>query len=234
MTRTSVRAASPITLPGYKAGVAPPNKGKRYPAEILTPGEVLALMAACSQASAGVRDCALIALLWRGGLRIAEALALYPKDVEQQLGAVVVLHGKLDRRRTVGIDPQALAQLERWMRRRRDQGISPRRPLFCTISQPDGGRPLKASCFRETLKLLARRAGVDKRVHPHGLRHTHAAELAMEGIPAHVIRRQLGHASLDTTVRYIDHLSPLDVIEAIRRRSWPATLPASSASSGVA
>jgi site-specific recombinase XerD len=208
-------------LPGYRAGVPPANKGKKYPAEILTPAEVYALMSACSNGAAGVRERALIAIMWRAGLRIAEALALYPKDVEQQLGAIVVLHGKKDRRRTVGVDPQAFAVLERWQARRRELGISNRRHLFCTITQPTPGEPLKASCVRETFKLLAARAAIDKRVHPHGLRHTHAAELAIEGVPAHVIRRQLGHASLDTTVRYIDHLSPLDVIEAIRTRSWP-------------
>jgi site-specific recombinase XerD len=212
--------------------MAPANKGKRYPAEILNPGEVYALMAACSRTgSAGVRDRALIAVLWRAGLRIAEALALFPKDLEQQLGAIVVLHGKKDRRRTVGVDPQTLDTLQVWLERRRELAIGAHKPLFCTITQPTPGRPLKDSCVRETLKLLARRAGIEKRVHPHGLRHTHAAELALEGVPLHVVRRQLGHASLDTTVRYIDHLSPLDVIEAIRRRSWPDDRPAASASS---
>lgn len=229
------RPRSPVTLPGYRAGMDAPNKGKRYPPELLSPGEVYALMSACSRrGSAGIRDRALIAVLWRTGLRIAEALALHPKDLETDLGAIVVLHGKKDRRRTVGVDPQTLDTIDAWRRRRHDLGIGLGKPLFCTITQPDPGRPLKASCWRETLKLLGRRAGIEKRVHPHGLRHTHAAELALEGVPLHVIRRQLGHASLDTTVRYIDHLSPLDVIEAMRSRSWPNAYPASIVSSSDA
>ena len=222
------RLRSVVTLPGYRSGMAPANKGKRYPAEILSAEEIYALMAATSRTgSAGIRDRALIAVLWRGGLRIAEALALYPKDIERALGAIVVLHGKKDQRRTIGIDPQTLDTLECWLARRRELGVGHGRRLFCTITTP-AGKPLQSSCVRETLKLLARKAGLEKRVHPHGLRHTHAAELAMEGVPAHLIRRQLGHASLDTTVRYIDHLTPLDVIEAMRARSWPDAQPSAS------
>jgi hypothetical protein len=51
-------------------------------------------------------------------------------------------------------------------------------------------------------------------VHPHGLRHTHAYELANEGTPLHVIQQQLGHSSLATTDRYIRHLNPQQVVEA--------------------
>lgn len=218
----AVQVGSPITAPGYKRGQRPPNYGKRYPAEPLTHGEISRLLAVCSRrGSAGVRDRALIVVLWRAGLRVGEALALLPKDVDLQRGVIHILHGKGDKARSVGIDPQALALIERWLGRRRELGIGPSRPLFCTISGAARGGPLKPSCFRESLKALARKAGIERRVHPHGLRHTHAAELGLEGVPVHVIRRQLGHLSLDTTARYIDHLTPLDVINAIRARPWP-------------
>ena len=217
------RRRSVITLPGYRAGMKPANFGHRYPAEILTRTEVARLLAACSRKGhAGVRDRALIVVMWRGGLRVAEALALKPHDVDLDHGTIAVLHGKGDRRRTVGIDPDALAVIERWMDRRRKLGISPRAPLFCTISRPHRGQPLQSSCVRETLKLLARRSGIEKRVHPHGLRHTHAYELAAEGVPVHVIRMQLGHSSLATTERYINHLNPTQVIAVMQQRRWAA------------
>ncbi|MQA75751.1 MAG: tyrosine-type recombinase/integrase, partial [Solirubrobacterales bacterium] len=50
--------------------------------------------------------------------------------------------------------------------------------------------------MRRLLPRLARRAGIQKRVHAHGLRHAHAAELAAEGKPVNLIQRQLGHSSL--------------------------------------
>lgn len=56
-------------------------------------------------------------------------------------------------------------------------------------------------------------------MHAHGLRHTHASELWAEGIDIAVIRGQLGHASLLTTVEYLDHLSPCLVLETVVARA---------------
>ncbi len=58
---------------------------------------------------------------------------------------------------------------------------------------------------------LAAKAGLEKRVHPHGLRHTHAAELVREGMSVNVIRDQLGHA-LGVTDRYLRNVAPADLI----------------------
>jgi len=216
------RRRSYITLPGYRAGMKPLNAGNTYPAEVLTREEVNRLLAACSRkGNAGLRNRALIVVLYRSGLRCAEALALQPKDVDMTIGTITVLHGKGDRRRTVGIDAQALDVLELWMARRRALGVPAGSPVFCVISRQNLGAPMYGSYFRDALKKLAQTAGIDKRVHPHGLRHTHASELAREGVPLHVIRRQLGHQDLATTARYVDHLSPWEVIDAIRaRQAW--------------
>src|SRR5882724_11331329 len=120
------------------ASRTPANKGRRYPAEVLTPDEVRALVKACSnRAPTGVRNRALVVALYRGGLRISEALRLAPKDVDRAAGTVTVLHGKGDKRRTVGLDPGAFAVLERWLDRRARLGINGRSPIFCTLK---GGR----------------------------------------------------------------------------------------------
>jgi site-specific recombinase XerD len=79
---------------------------------------------------------------------------------------------------------------------------------------------MAAAYVRVVLKRLARRAGIDKRVHAHGLRHTHAAQLRAEGVDIAIISKQLGHASITTTACYLDHLAPRAVIAAIRRRTW--------------
>jgi integrase len=73
---------------------------------------------------------------------------------------------------------------------------------------------------RTLLPRLARKAGVEKRVHAHGLRHTHAHDLAREGKPAHLIRDQLGHSSLSTTDRYLRRFGSQELIEAMRSRTW--------------
>jgi len=131
-------------------------------------------------------------------------------------GSGRVLHGKGGRSRTVGLDPGAAAIIERWLDARSRLGLGGRHPLFCTLR----GHPMAAAYVRVMLKRLAARADIDKRVHAHGLRHTHAAQLRAEGIDIAIISRQLGHASITTTARYLDHLAPRAVIEAMRRRSW--------------
>jgi site-specific recombinase XerD len=203
--------------PKRDPAAGPANKGRRYPAEILTADEVRSLIQACSaRAPTGIRNRALLAVLYGTGLRLGEALALYPKDIDVGTGTITVLHGKGDRRRTVGIDPGALAFVERWIDARRGLGISTRRPLFCTLR----GDALDASYVRRLLPRLASKAGIDKRVHPHGLRHTHAAELASEGVPVNLVQAQLGHASLATTDRYLRHIAPAALVNAMRRRPW--------------
>jgi len=66
-----------------------------------------------------VRNRALIAVLWRSGLRVGEALALELRDVDLAAGTLRVRHGKGDRSRTVGLDEHSAAQLARWIDRRR-------------------------------------------------------------------------------------------------------------------
>jgi site-specific recombinase XerD len=195
----------------------PWNRGRKLPPEVLTPAEVNALMGACSKrAPTGLRNRALIALLYRSQLRISEALALLPKDLDRRAGTVRVLHGKGNRARTVGLDDGAWAMLELWLQRRKALGINGSRPLFCTLN----GRPLLPSYCRALFSRLGKKAGVLKRVHAHGLRHTGASELREEGIDIGIISRQLGHSSIATTARYLDHISPGKVIEAMRARSW--------------
>jgi hypothetical protein len=91
-------------------------------------------------------------------------------------------------------------------------------PLFCTLA----GGPVSAVYVRNMLRRIAAKAGVDKRVHPHRLRHTHAAELVREGTPVNVIRDQLGHSSLAVTDRYLRDIAPADLIALGRSRTWTA------------
>lgn len=174
-------------------------------------------MRACSaRTPSGLRNKALIAVLYRSGLRLAEALALEPKDVDTGAGTITVLHGKGDRRRVTGIDHVAGEVLDQWLARREALSVSRQSPVFCTLQ----GGQLQPSYVRALLPRLARQVGISKRVHPHGLRHTHAAELASEGIPVNLIQQQLGHASLATTDTYLRHIAPVELVRSIRSRTW--------------
>jgi site-specific recombinase XerD len=190
-------------------------KGQKYAPEVLQADEVLALMKACSRrAPTGIRDRALIALLWRTGLRIGEALALQPSDVVAAKGTVRVANGKGSKSRTVGIDDDALAVVERWLDVRRCLGINGKQPVFCTLK---GGR-LSGQQVRAMLGRRTAKAGLERRVNPHAFRHTLTAEWREEGRDLVEIQDQLGHASLDGTAHYVRKIAPRDLVQIARDR----------------
>lgn len=199
------------------AAKVPANKGKRLPPEPLTPEEVRQLIKSCSgKAATGLRNKALVAVLYRCGLRISEALSLHLKDIDAEAGSLRVLKAKGGDHRLVGIDTGTLAILQHWLDRRAQLGIGARAPIFSTLR----GAPLKSSYCRELFPRLARRAGITKRCHPHGLRHSFAYELANEGVPLHVVQQTLGHRHLTSTQVYVNHLAPVAAVTAMRNREF--------------
>ena len=198
------------------------KRSKRQPAEIYTADEIRKMLRSCGRGATGVRNRALVVILWRAGLRVAEALALEPKDADLEKGTFRILHGKGDRSRTVAADPEACAVVSEWVRKRAEIVARRKRgkravPLFCTLE----GGPLQPSYVRQFLPRLGKRAGVAKRVHAHGLRHTFAVELVREGHSLPVVCAALGHANVATTHRYIAHLEMPELVDALRsREGW--------------
>ena len=197
--------------------MVPANKGRKLPPELVTPEDVRALLRACSTtAPTGVRNRALVVTLYRAGLRLDEALTLLPADVDAVAGVIHVGHRTGGHDREAGIDASALTFVRQWRQVRSGLGIGAEAPLFCTLS----GGPIHPAYVRQLLPRLAEKAGVDKRVHAQGLRYTHAAELAAEGMPAELIQAQLGHETLASTDRYLRRMSRAERIEAVQRREW--------------
>jgi site-specific recombinase XerD len=193
--------------------------GTRLDADLLTGEEVELLMRQCSRrAPTGVRNRALIAVCWRCGLRIGEALALATKDFDPDSGTLIVQRGKGGKRRVVGVDAGTVALVSRWLDVRTKRGLAGRSPLFCTLA----GRPMGQSYIRHLLPRLARKAGIERRVHAHGLRHAFAVDLARSGAPLYVVRDALGHASIATTQIYLSRVGAHEAVEAMRNREWNA------------
>ncbi len=182
--------------------------------ETYTRDEINALLSKCStRRPTGLRDKALIVLLWRSGLRITEAVRLRTRDINFEYFTINVI-GKGEKQRTVGLDMITADIVRQWMERRRTLPLEKGAPLFCTLK----GTPLHQQNVRDMLLRRARRAGIDKRVHPHGFRHTYSQELVRENTNPKYIQQLLGHASLATTDVYLQSLGSYDAIEITKNR----------------
>ena len=167
----------------------------------------------------GLRLRALIVVLWRGGLRIQEALSLIESDLDPRRGSILIRRGKGNRRREVGMDVWAWSDhLAPWLAARVELAIG---ALFCVIDGPTRGRPWSATAARGELRCYAAAAGVRRRFAPHQLRHAHAVELAREGVPLPVIQRQLGHSYVSTTSVYLQGIDVEEIIGTIHARRAP-------------
>ena len=195
-----------------------PHKGQHYPADPPTVEEIIAVMRQTADDRHGVRVRALIAVLWRGGLRIQEALALGERDLDPRRGSLLVRRGKGGRRREIGMDAWGWEQLAPWLVARVELPVG---PLFCIIDGPTRGQSWSSAGVRVELRRLAAQAGVRRRFAPHQLRHAHAVELAREGVPLNVIQRQLGHANLGTTSIYLQGIDTEEIIATVHARRAP-------------
>lgn len=197
---------------------------RKRPIVLPTTDEIQSLFRAASRRTAsGVRARAMMAVWYRAGLRLAESLDLMPADLDLDDGDVNVRRGKGGRQRIVPIDAGGAEIVGEWMRWRRKLGLTARHPVFAGYSAGAKGKPVAPRYAQLLIERLAERAGLEKRVHPHLLRHCYASELAKEGVPVPEIQKLLGHQSLETTQVYVDHISPEALRERIRaREGWTA------------
>ena len=181
--------------------------------ELYEPSDVRALIGACGETPTGQRDAAIVFTLWCTGLRCAELCDLAPEDIDRRRGAVWVARGKGGKSRTV-VTPAA-HRAELWKRLdlwqdSRDSYAWEGSPLFCSLQ----GERLDPSYIRKALGLLALRAGVEVHVHPHGLRHTFASRMHLEGVALGTIMDQLGHNDIGITGAYFKRIGD-DVVHKL-------------------
>jgi site-specific recombinase XerD len=175
----------------------------KLPADVLTTEEVAYIIGQCPLNSAtGIRNRAMLTLLYRSGLRVGELLALRPSSLDHDRRAIRVLHGKGDAASTRYWHASADDALARWIDKRKALGLNGG-PLFCTLH----GGPIADAYMRGLVRRLATECGIEKRVHPHIFRHTFAFELERAGTPVSTISKLLGHKRISTTAIYLDHLT---------------------------
>ena len=197
------------------SGRPQPMKGRKHADagdDVLTVAEVHALLAACGTSTTGIRNAAMIALLYGSAMRVSEAVGVQPGDLylsttDPETGAlaaqVYIRARKGGDNDTISIGSPMVPHLVRWSERRSSLGVNGNDPYFCAISGDSRGNVTSTSYWRHWLPRLAVKAGVAKRVHAHGLRRSAATHMRDADTPLDVIQRQLGHASLATSQVYL-------------------------------
>lgn len=168
----------------------------------LTVEEVEALIAAPDVTiPRGVRDRALIELLYATGLRVSELVNLRAADLNFE-EAYLTTTGKGRKQRIVPIGDQAVHWVTTYIREGRPALLGRRQSPRLFVNARGGGSGLTRVGFWKILKAYARQAGIDRLVSPHVLRHSFATHLLERGADLRAIQMMLGHTDLSTTEIY--------------------------------
>jgi integrase/recombinase XerC len=171
-----------------------PKLGKRLPS-FLYPEEVIRLLNAVNlKHKNGPRDLAVIELIYSSGMRVGEVAKLRIENVELESGEVLV-QGKGDKERVVLIGSHAIDAIKKYLAKR-EKG--PERSFFLGRA----GTRLTSRSIERMIRKYAKKAGLEKRVTPHTLRHSFATHLLGGGADLKVVQELLGHSSLSTTQIY--------------------------------
>src|SRR4029079_14718564 len=148
----------------------------------------------------GVRDKALIELLYATGLRVTELLSLKPGDINLDAGYLTCI-GKGDKQRIVPLGHAAADWISPYLKDARPQLLKTRKSAWLFVNAKGGGQ-LSRVGFWKILKEYGIKAGVSRDLSPHVLRHSFATHLLERGADLRAIQMMLGHADLSTTQIY--------------------------------
>ncbi len=181
------------------AGIDSPHLGRLLPGS-LSEREVESLLAAPPvHQPLGLRDRAMLELLYATGLRVSELVKLALNQVDSHRG-LVRLMGKGGKERLVPLGEEALMWLDRYLREARGLLLGQRQSDYLFITQRGG--PMTRQAFWYLIKRHAKRAGITRPLSPHTLRHAFATHLLNHGADLRVVQMLLGHSSLSTTQIY--------------------------------
>lgn len=178
----------------------PPKVEKKMP-EILTVAEVDLLMAQPpGNTPKGLRDKAMLELLYATGIRVSELIHLRLEDVNMSMGYIVCRDG--EKERIIPFGSVAKRALHHYLDQARESflGGEDTGVLFTNCS----GKPMSRQGFWKVLKGYAASAGIRKDITPHTLRHSFAAHLIQNGADVKSVQEMMGHSDISTTQMYVN------------------------------
>ncbi|MGA9725684.1 MAG: tyrosine recombinase XerC [Candidatus Binatus sp.] len=208
---TTIGAASPAR------SIRSPKNERRLPS-ILQEDEVRRLiefsLSPNESTPASIRDRAIFETLYSSGLRVGELVGLNWRDIDEELGMVMIRAGKGNKDRLVPLGEPALDALKKW-KTAMPIAWEHNGPVITNLR---GGR-LTTRSVETILQRRLEAAGVSAGLTPHGLRHCFATHMLGNGADLRSIQEMLGHASLATTQRYT-HVS-VNHLKEVYRRAFP-------------
>ncbi len=216
LMREGVLRADPTEL------AARPRFGRKLPRALGESEMVTLIEAPPPDTLRGLRDRAMLSLMYAAGLRVSELVALTLGDVDRARG-IVSAFGKGKKRRLVPLGEVALDHLSAYLEARDAEaaakaaklGASAAKPSMLLFPSPRGGK-LTRQAFWKIVGRTARGAGLRGHVHPHQLRHSFATHLLSGGADLRSVQTLLGHANVATTEIYT-HVSQDRVRQAYRK-----------------
>jgi len=178
----------------------PPKVEKKFP-QILTISETQKLMDGPDlQCDKGIRDRAMLELLYATGIRVSELISLKTTDMNLPM-EYVVCHEK-SKDRIIPFGSAAKEAVTDYLENAREHmiGETESEYLFVNCS----GKPMSRQGFWKLIKYYAEKAGIEKEITPHTFRHSFAAHLLQNGADVQAVQKMMGHADISTTQMYVE------------------------------
>lgn len=177
--------------------IKPPKIEKKLP-EILTVEEISKLLEQPSKSNPKeIRDKAMLELLYATGMRVSELISLQLSDVNLTMN--YILCRDANKERVIPIENAAKSALENYISNTRMVMVSDSPYLFTNMK----GQPMTRQGFWKLIKIYAKRAGIDKDITPHMIRHSFASHLVCNGADLKAVQEMLGHSDISTTQIYL-------------------------------
>jgi len=188
-----------------RSRVRPWRVPEQLPGDVLSPAEVERLLDATDRETPrGLRDRAIVELLYAAGPRNEELLSLDLADLDHHERLVIIRHGKGDKGRLLPVTRSAWKELLVYLQSGRPGLVSSHPDSARAVFLGQHGKRLGKSGLRLLLVTLRERAGLQKNLTPHTLRRALATHLVREGASVPAVKELLGHANLSTTATYVE------------------------------
>lgn len=189
-------------------------KKKQHLPQVLTKEEVEKLLRSPNTGQVlGLRDRAMLELMYATGLRISEIINLKLEDLHLTMGTLQTL-GKRHKERIVPVGDEAIKWVNRYLEEARPKLLKQKRSNYLFLNFH--GNNLTRQGVWKNLKAEVRKAGIQKNITPHTLRHSFATHILENGADLRIVQELLGHADISTTQIYT-HLSNKQLADIYNR-----------------